>query len=43
MEAVFAAVHIVKNRREQESLLKNQLRSGGKLIETASDVKDDAN
>ena len=43
MEAVFAAIHIVKNRREQESLLKNQLRSGGKLIETASDVKDDAN
>ncbi|RZK57026.1 MAG: 4-hydroxythreonine-4-phosphate dehydrogenase PdxA [Pedobacter sp.] len=43
MEAVFAAVHIVEHRREQESLLKNQLRSGGKLIETASDVKDDAN
>lgn len=43
MEAVFAATHIVKHRREQESLLKNQLRSGGKLIETASDVKDDAN
>lgn len=43
MEAVFAAIHIVKNRKEQESLLKNQLRSGGKLIETASDVKDDAN
>jgi 4-hydroxythreonine-4-phosphate dehydrogenase len=43
MEAVFAAIHIVKHRREQESLLKNQLRSGGKLIETAADVKDDAN
>ncbi|MFD0939167.1 4-hydroxythreonine-4-phosphate dehydrogenase PdxA [Pedobacter boryungensis] len=43
MEAVFAAVHIVQHRREQESLLKNQLRSGGKLIETATDVKDDAN
>ena len=43
MEAVFAAIHIVKHRREQESLLKNQLRSGGKLIENASDVKDDAN
>ena len=43
MEAVFAAIHIVKNRNEQESLLKNQLRSGGKIIETALDIKDDAN
>ncbi|KQB99569.1 4-hydroxythreonine-4-phosphate dehydrogenase PdxA [Pedobacter sp. Hv1] len=43
MEAVFAAIHIVKHRREQEKLLGNQLRSGGKLVETASDVKDDAN
>lgn len=43
IEAVFAATHIVKNRREQESLLSNQLRTGGKIIETASDVKDDAN
>ncbi len=43
MEAVFAAIHIVKRRKEQESLLKNQLRSGGKLVETAGDVKDDAN
>lgn len=43
MEAVFAAIHIVKHRREQEHMLANQLRSGGKLVETASDVKDDAN
>ncbi len=43
MEAVFAAIHIVEHRREQESLLKNQLRSGGKIIETALDIKDDAN
>jgi len=43
LEAVFAAAHIVKHRREQESLLSNQLRSGGKVIETAADVKDDAN
>lgn len=43
IEAIFAATHIVRNRREQENLLKNQLRSGGKIIETASDVKDDAN
>ncbi|MET3113011.1 4-hydroxythreonine-4-phosphate dehydrogenase [Pedobacter sp. CG_S7] len=43
IEAIFAATHIVKNRREQESLLSTQLRSGGKIIETASDVKDDAN
>lgn len=43
IEAVFAATHIVKNRREQESLLRNQLKTGGKLVETASDVKDDAN
>ena len=43
IEAIFAATHIVKNRREQEDLLKNQLRSGGKLIETAFDLKDDAN
>jgi len=33
----------VKHRREQEELLKNQLRSGGKLVETAFDLKDDAN
>ncbi|MES2416627.1 MAG: 4-hydroxythreonine-4-phosphate dehydrogenase PdxA [Bacteroidota bacterium] len=43
MEAIFAAVHIVKHRREQEKLVGNQLRSGGKIIETAADVKDDAN
>ena len=43
MEAIFAAIHIVKNRREQESLLKNQLRTGGKIVETAFDLKDDAN
>lgn len=43
MEALFAAIHIVKSRREQEELLKNQLRTGGRLVETAGDVKDDAN
>ena len=43
IEAVFAAAHIVKHRREQDDLLSNQLRSGGKIIETAADVKDDAN
>ena len=43
IEAVFAATHIVKHRREQDDLLSNQLRSGGKIIETAADVKDDAN
>ena len=43
IEAIFAAIHIVKNRREQESLLKNQLRTGGKIVETAFDLKDDAN
>lgn len=43
IEAVFTAIHIVKNRREQEDLLRNQLRSGGKLVETAFDLKDDAN
>ncbi len=43
IEAVFAAIHIVKSRREQEDLLSNQLRGGGKIIETAADVKDDAN
>lgn len=43
IEALFAATHIVRNRREQEELLKNQLRSGGKIIETAADTKDDAN
>lgn len=43
IEAIFAATHIVKNRREQEALLSNQLRSGGKIIETAADMKDDAN
>jgi 4-hydroxythreonine-4-phosphate dehydrogenase len=43
IEAIFSAIHIVKHRREQEELLKNQLRSGGKLVETAFDLKDDAN
>ena len=43
IEAVFAAIHIVEHRREQADLLGNQLRSGGKIIETAADVKDDAN
>lgn len=43
MEALFSAVHIVKHRTEQAKLLGNQLRTGGKIIETASDVKDDAN
>lgn len=43
MEAVFAAIHIVKHRREQEKMLSNQLKTGGKIIETAADVKDDAN
>ncbi|HKG07014.1 MAG TPA: 4-hydroxythreonine-4-phosphate dehydrogenase PdxA [Pedobacter sp.] len=43
IEAVFAATHIVKHRREQEELLKNQLRTGGKIVETAFDLKDDAN
>ncbi|EDM37075.1 putative 4-hydroxythreonine-4-phosphate dehydrogenase [Pedobacter sp. BAL39] len=42
-EALFAAVHIVRNRKEQEELLRTQLRSGGKIIETAADTKDDAN
>lgn len=42
-EAMFAAIHIVKHRKEQEKLLSNQLRTGGKIIETAADVKDDAN
>ncbi|PYF70087.1 4-hydroxythreonine-4-phosphate dehydrogenase PdxA [Pedobacter nutrimenti] len=43
IEAVFAAVHIVKNRKEQEALLGNQLKTGGKIVETALDIKDDAN
>lgn len=43
IEAMFTASHIVRHRREQESLLRNQLRTGGKIIETAADVKDDAN
>ena len=43
IEAIFTAIHIVKHRKEQEDLLRNQLRSGGKLVETAFDLKDDAN
>jgi 4-hydroxythreonine-4-phosphate dehydrogenase len=43
MEALFAAIHIVQNRKEQESMLRNQLKTGGKIVETATDVKDDAN
>lgn len=42
IEAVFAAIHIVNNRREQEELLKNQLKGGGKITETQFDIKDDA-
>ncbi|SER74891.1 4-hydroxythreonine-4-phosphate dehydrogenase PdxA [Pedobacter rhizosphaerae] len=41
-EALFAAIHIVKNRREQEEMLSNQLRTGGKIVETQFDIKDDA-
>jgi len=41
-EALFSAIHIVKNRREQEEMLQNQLRTGGKVVETQFDIKDDA-
>lgn len=43
MDALFAAIHIVKNRREQETMLSNQLKTGGKIVETQFDIKDDAN
>jgi 4-hydroxythreonine-4-phosphate dehydrogenase len=43
IEAIFAAAHIVRNRAEQNDLLRNQLRTGGKIVETALDIKDDAN
>lgn len=43
IEALFAASHIVRNRKEQEALLSNRLKTGGKIIEMANDVKDDAN
>lgn len=43
MEALFAAIHIVQNRREQEAMLHNQLKTGGKIVETQFDIKDDAN
>lgn len=43
MEALFAAIHIVQNRREQEAMLRNQLKTGGKIVETQFDIKDDAN
>jgi 4-hydroxythreonine-4-phosphate dehydrogenase len=42
MEAIFAAIHIVKNRREHEDMLANQLQTGGKIVETQFDIKDDA-
>jgi 4-hydroxythreonine-4-phosphate dehydrogenase len=42
-EALFAAIHIVKSRREQQDLFNNRLRPGGRLIETAADIKDDGN
>lgn len=42
VEAVFAAIHIVQQRREQKALMENQLRTGGKMIETQFDLKDDA-
>ncbi len=42
-EALFAAIHIVKSRREQQNLFDNRLRAGGRLIETAADIKDDGN
>lgn len=43
IEALFSAIHIVKNRREHEHMLANQLKTGGKVIETQFDIKDDAN
>ncbi|MBY0244751.1 MAG: 4-hydroxythreonine-4-phosphate dehydrogenase PdxA [Sphingobacteriaceae bacterium] len=42
-EAIFTAIHLAKNRKEKEEMLKNQLKVGGKIIETALDIKDDAN
>ncbi|MGY3053852.1 4-hydroxythreonine-4-phosphate dehydrogenase [Pedobacter sp. UYEF25] len=40
-EALFAAIHIVEKRREQEEMLKNKLRTG-RVVETQFDIKDDA-
>ncbi len=42
-EALFSAIHIVKNRNEHQTMLANQLKTGGKVVETQFDVKDDAN
>lgn len=41
-EALFAAIHIVKKRTEQQEMLDNQLRTGAKVVETQFDIKDDA-
>ena len=41
-EAVYTAIHITNSRREQENLLAGKLRTGGKLVETQFDLKDDA-
>lgn len=42
IQAIYAAIHITNSRREQEEMLANQLKSGGKIVETQFDLKDDA-
>ncbi len=42
MQALYAAIHVTNSRREQESMLSNQLKTGGKIVETQFDLKDDA-
>lgn len=42
-EALFSSIRIVKNRNEYQTMLANQLKTGGKVVETQFDLKDDAN
>lgn len=41
-QALYAAIHIARSRKEQEQLLAGKLRPGGKLVENQFDLKDDA-
>lgn len=42
LQALYSAIHISKSRTEQAELLSNQLKTGGKVVETQFDLKDDA-
>lgn len=42
LQALYAAIHICKSRSEQLEMQSNSLKTGGKIVETQFDLKDDA-